>query len=498
MAEEKLDAGMLPPWNVADCPAAPPFVWKNILAVIGPGTIALSMSIGTGEWILGPAVIVKYGFYMMWIVTLGVLFQLAMNLEFIRYTVYTGEPVANGFMRTRPGPAFWAVTYILLGLCQVGWPAWAKSSAGVIFALMKGRLPGELQGVDDSGILVVLGIIPFLITIVTVSVGGRIERVLERVNKFMVLFVVVFLLSVCVWMVPLRMWGAGFVGLFQFGALPPGPTDWVLLAAFAGFAANGGIGNVYTSNWIRDKGYGMGSVVGYIPSAVGGSVVKVSPVGSVFPTTPENMSRWRAWWKYVHVDQTLVWAIGCFVGMYLNVILAKATIAAGTNLEGLAVGTYQAKFLAEHGGRLLWYLTLLNGFWILFGSQLCIVEGFVRLSTDIVWTGSAKIREAAKGDIRRVYYVLLVLFAIWGCIAMNLEPGTLVKLAANAAGFILVVAGIHVLILNRRFLPREVRGPFWLRLAVGLGVCFYAFFSIMSIGQKMKLWGPGIGGPAGH
>jgi hypothetical protein len=35
----------LPPWRVADLPAPPPFTLRNVLAVIGPGTIALSMSI---------------------------------------------------------------------------------------------------------------------------------------------------------------------------------------------------------------------------------------------------------------------------------------------------------------------------------------------------------------------------------------------------------------------------------------------------------------------
>ena len=141
--EKKRPGGEMAPWSVKDLPEPRPFTFRNVLAVVGPGAIALSVSIGTGEWILGPGVVVDYGATLMWIVTLSVLFQLVLNLHFIRYTVYTGEPVVNGFMRTRPGPVFWAVVYIALALCQLGWPAWAASSAAPLFTYFSGHLPSE-------------------------------------------------------------------------------------------------------------------------------------------------------------------------------------------------------------------------------------------------------------------------------------------------------------------------------------------------------------------
>jgi hypothetical protein len=482
---------------MADLPAPPAFTFKNVVAVIGPGTIALSMSIGAGEWLLGPTNVVKYGFGVMWIVTLGILFQLVFNLEAIRYTVYTGEPAVNGFMRTKPGPGFWVAVYLVLALCQVGWPAWAANSAATIFGAFSGRVPGD----GDKTMMLVLGTVPFLLTVVIVAFGGKVERMLEWVNKIMVVVVVTFLVVMCVLFVKAQIWWDAFVGHFKFFNFPKdaqGNINWYLLAALAGFAANGGIGNIWTTNWIRDKGYGMGSVVGYIPSAVGGKVVHVSPIGTVFPPTSENMSRWKGWWKFVHMDQSVVWMVGCFLGMYLNVILAYAIIEPGTNLTGqLGAGAAQAEGLRKLGGQFLWFLTLLNGFWILFGTQLCIVDGFVRLCTDMLWTASAGIRNAARGDIRRVYYGLLLLFAVWGSVAIHLaRPAVLAVIAANAAAFILVVGGIHVLILNHRYLPREVRGPLWIRAALVLTVAFYAFFSLMSFGQTQGWWGEGSAG--GH
>jgi hypothetical protein len=486
MSDEHPRPGCLPDWNRAELPAPPRFTVRNVLAVIGPGTIALSTSIGTGEWLLGPANVATYGFTVLWIVTLGILFQLALNLEFIRYTLYTGEPAVNGFMRTRPGPGVWSVVYILLALCQVGWPAWAALSAPTLFGAWHGRLPGD----GDTQVIRLLGIGTFLLTIVIVAFGGKVERMLEWVNWFMVGFILLFLLAVDIAFVPARLWWEGAAGFFRFDAIPGGAggVNWVLLGALAGFAGNGGIGNVWTSNLIRDKGFGMGSVVGYIPSAVGGKKVPVSPIGSIFALTPENLARWKTWWRYVWVDQGGVWAAGCFLGMYLNVILIAALIPPGTDMGGgLGPGALQAEYLAKTGGRWLWYLTLLNGFWILFGSQLTIVDGFARLSTDIVWTGSARARRWANDDIRRVYYGLLILFAAWGCVAIHLtRPFLLAALAANAAGFILIVAGIHILVLNTRHLPRELRGPWWTRAGVAGAVLFYAFFFVMNLAALVR------------
>ena len=42
--------------------------------------------------------------------------------------------------------------------------------------------------------------------------------------------------------------------------------------------------------------------------------------------------------------------------------------------------------------------------WILFKTQLDIIESMVRSITDIVWTGSHRARALSRGDVRVVYY----------------------------------------------------------------------------------------------
>ena len=472
-----------PAWNVTDLPGPPEFNCRNAIRIIGPGAIVLSMSIGLGEWVLGPLVVTQYGFTMLWVVTVAIILQLALNLEFVRYTMYTGEPAINGFLRLAPHPLFWGGVYILLSLFHTGWPAWAAASAAPLFVGFNGYLPGA----GDESVMRWLGIMNLLICTAIVAFGGKIERTLEIVNWVMVLFVFGFLLSVCVLIVPAETWWAGVLGFFGLTPgfeflLIPENVSWVLIGGFAAFAGAGGIANLTVSNYMRDKGIGMGREVGYIPTLIGGRKVVVSPVGSVFPANAANLKRWRMWWQYVHCDQILVWAAGCFVGMFLNCILAAHIVPAGTELSGLSIGAFQAEYLAREEGELLGFVTLMNGFWILFGSQLVTIDLMARINTDLIWSMSARVRRITDNDIRWLYYSLLGIFVLWGCIALNLaQPRVLVLISANVAGFILVVSAVHILLLNRKVLPRAVQSPRWARGLVACTALFYGFFFVQNL-----------------
>lgn len=132
----------LDPWVHAQLPAPPMPKGLGWVAVVGPGVIVLGISIGSGEFLLGPAVFVKHGLTLLWVTAAAIFFQTIFNTEVMRYTVATGEPVFTGFMRTPPSATLWAWFYAALYFLQFGWPAWAATAAGAIFFLFAGRLPG--------------------------------------------------------------------------------------------------------------------------------------------------------------------------------------------------------------------------------------------------------------------------------------------------------------------------------------------------------------------
>jgi uncharacterized protein YhhL (DUF1145 family) len=288
----------------------------------------------------------------------------------------------------------------------------------------------------------------------------------------MIAWIVVYIVAVDVTTVSATNWARLAGGFVSFGALPQA-ADWTLLAAFAAFSGLGGAGNIFITNWMRDKGFGMGATVGYIPTVLGDRV-RLAAHGNVFDPTPESLKTWRTWWKFVHVDQWGIFTIGSLAGMGLTCLLTLQFVPAGAVAGEWAVANLQAAGMATALGPAFWYLTLICGLWVLFSTQLGIVDGVPRAITDTLWSGSPAVRRWRGGDVRAVYYAVLAAFAVWGCIALNLaRPLTLIIIGANVAGVIMVIASAHTLIVNRMFLPREVRPSRWREAALLGCTLFY-------------------------
>ena len=458
----------LPAWGRAELPEPLPLSARNALRTIGPGAILLATSIGGGEWLVGPAVGVQHGVGLFWIATVAIVLQLVFNLEAIRYTLYTGEPIIAGFMRLRPSSTFWASAYTVLAVAQLGMPALGAACATVIFTAFAGRLPGA----GDAGTLQWITYGVMAVTVALLMTGGTVERMLERASWVMIVLIFLFLFAANLLFVPFDHWLNTAKGFVHFGYWPAG-TDILLLTTLAATAGSGGVGNLVISNWVRDKGFGMGSAVGAIPSALGGRNIHLSQVGKVFDINRENLRRWRLWRHYVMLDQVVLWAGGCFLGMYLNVNLATAIVPPGADLANIGAGAFQAKYMAERLWSGFWMIALLNGFWILFSTHLGNTDTLVRLVTDIVWVGSKCRWEAT--SVGRIYYTLLMVFTAWGMITTQWGTAMVLFQALGVvASLVLALGAIQILRVNTRLLPVELRPPFWMRAGLVLCAGFYA------------------------
>jgi hypothetical protein len=469
----------LDPWRIAELPPAPKPHGLGWFSAVGPGVIALGASIGSGEFLLGPAVFVKYGLSLLWVVGVAALLQTLLNVELMRYTMATGEPVFTGFMRTRPRSTVWAWFYSILYFLQMGWPGWAGAAAGAVFFLVAKRLPGQ----EDASLVYGIGVGLFLICGMILLVGRRIERTLEYLNWILIALILGGLGSLAVLFVPASTWGAalaGFIGWdVQSGSfqLIPAGADFFLLGAFAAYVAGGGVANLTLTNWARDKGYGMSSTVGYIPAAVGGQKVALAHSGSTFQPTAAALERWKGWWRIVRVDQWGVYFVGAILGMTLPALLYVTFVPAGSDIRGLGIAAALAQAVATQKGAIFGGVIAILGVWILFKTQLDILEGMTRAVTDILWTGSKRIRAWRGGDVRVVYYAVLAVVSLWGIIALRLtQPIVLLALSANMAGIVFIISSLHLLYVNTRLLPVELRPPMWRRFALVALALFYGFF----------------------
>ena len=141
-----------------------------------------------------------------------------------------------------------------------------------------------------------------------------------------------------------------------------------------------------------------------------------------------------------------------------------------------------ASSIAAKEGPLLTGVVAFLGAWLLFKTQLDILEGMVRSITDVLWTGSARLRNWRGGDVRAIYYTILAIIALWGILALRVaQPIMLLKIAANMGGIVFVITSLHLLYINTRLLPPAVRPPLLRRAGlVGMAI-FYAVFVVFSL-----------------
>ena len=520
--EAYLPETKLPTWGVEDLPEPTPLRLGNWKTFVGPGIVMCGIAIAGGEWLVGPDITARYGGGLMWIATLAIFGQLFYNIECGRYALYTGEPVMTGFMRNWPGPMGWiALIFVLYFGAFI--PAMSTNAASVVVAIYLDRAPMA----DDAHLVKAVAYLLLGLVTLPILLGGKVYNMLQLIFTTKVIVVLGFCFIIGLLFVSAENWIKIFSGFLKFGNVPitdekgnevvvnafayyfeHGSLPVValgniaLLGAFAGYAGGGGLSNSSYSNYVRDKGWGMGEKVGAIPSLVGGREITLSHIGKVFPLTNENMRRWKIWWTYILTDQILVWMPGCFMGMALPGLISiqfaefstlyaqKADLdwaQAMITADGIRNGI-QAPVLSQS----LWTLTLFVGLCVLIPSQLAVVEDFARKWTDIFWSGSKRIRDNWGDDqIKKVYYGFLFFYVTWtyACAwAFNTfgSPKLMFLVIANFNNLALGLTAFVVLANNLRFLPKALRPGWFAR--IGMTLCGFFYLGLALLVFMEKQW----------
>jgi len=172
-------------------------------------------SIGSGEWLAGPGVTAQYGGTLLWVAALSIIAQVFCNLEFMRYTLYCGEPIMVGGLRTRPGPKVWSGFYALLEFAHL-WPYNVAGAAVAVSAAWLGHLPGQ----DDAGVVRTLGCGLFVLAFLPLIFGGTVYKTLERIMTAKLVYVLIFFALVGMFLISGRTAKEVLTGFFRFGQIP--------------------------------------------------------------------------------------------------------------------------------------------------------------------------------------------------------------------------------------------------------------------------------------
>ncbi|HEX6684093.1 MAG TPA: Nramp family divalent metal transporter [Candidatus Limnocylindrales bacterium] len=475
-----------PPLAVEDLPE-PEEVFKVsrlgirqlFMYALGPSLIALGISIGSGEWLLGPQAVGTYGFVGVgWVILVSAILQTFYNVEISRYVMATGEAPIVGWGRVPPGFMLWAPLGVFVVIFAFIAGGWAASAGQGVYALVHGTIAP--RGAEEPRLwAIALLVLVFLLTLF----AKRISRSMELANWMMVGSILVFLLVVDLFVVPFELWWEGIRGFFTPAAPPAGITA-TTLGGLAGFTALASGLNWYVMGHYRDKGYGMGYRTGFIGGLRSSTGHSLRDNGVTFGDTPENAARWKRWYRLLMMDQWGIFFIGAMLGMLLpTILMARAVELSGQKPTDATVPTFVASALGDEYGKGMFYLALVIGVLILFSTQLGIFEGMVRVTTDAAHANSPRLRALIDGDPRRFYYpFMLVLLVIISIVLHFALPTALVRWSANMSNLGALIFPFLLIYLNMR-LPKAARPRPWHYVLLIVNVLFFGFFFINFVSE---------------
>ncbi len=438
--------------------------------MLGPGIILLGLSIGSGEFILWPRLTAQWGFDIFWACWVGVTLQFFLNMEIERYTLATGESAVTGFVRLS-----WIFGPVLLvcGTVPWIWPGWATGAALLLTWEMGGSvLPLAVGGLLLSGVLL--------------SLSPVVYRTVEAIQIGLVTVIFALVLVLVVILVRGESVAAMAAGAIRIGHVPEG-IDFPLLLGALAFAGAGGTVNLAQSNYIKEKGYGMGRWIGRITSPLTGREESERVVGMTFEATTENLDRWKVWWRRANLEHAVSFYLLCLLSLAFFCLITHALLGSTTPVsEGFGFIQDEALAIEARFGAIGRHIFIWAGIAVLFSTELALLDAVSRVGADLVKVTFLREREA--WTLSRLYFVFL-----WGFIGVGIviltggfdRPLQLLVLSSSLNAFVMFLYSGLLLRLNRTALQIPIR-PGWVRtIAICCAFGFFGYFSLLTVGDLL-------------
>lgn len=448
--------------------------------VLGPSVLLLAGAIGSGEFILWPYITSQVGLTLVWLTLLGVLTQYFLNMEIERYTLATGETAVTGFTRLwKP----WGLLFVIMTIVPWAWPGWATGGTTTLsfaFGFSEGAIP-----YITIGVLVLIGVV--------LTVSPVVYQTVEKIQFFMVGLIIVFVVYAAFFLIGGDGYAALGRGFVEVDKIPDGVEAIgaaTLLGAIA-FAGAGGALNLVQSNWVRDKGLGMGARLPKVVSPFTGEEVAAPTTGYFFRRDEENMRRWNAWWKVANREQfTTFFVIGA-ITLFVFMTLTLVTVGTGVAEESFDFIQVQGEALSADKGAWLGTTFWLIGSVVLFSTNLAVLDMVGRVTADVLKTGPLK--NNTTWSESKLYFATVWLEIGFGSIILLsgvTQPIVLLVIASALNGLVMFVYSCLLIQLNRGMLPREIGLKGGRLVVIGWAVLFYGGFSIiLLIDQAQLLFG---------
>jgi hypothetical protein len=455
-------------------PDAPP-----LRKLLGPSVILVGVGVASGEYILFPYIASQAGLVFLWAAIVGVAVQFFINMEIERYTLATGETAIGSFQRLwRPWGAILAAGAILATM----WPGWATSAATVgTFAL----------GFGDPN-LIAIGVLLVIGAILTAS--PVVYNTVEKLQFLKVGAILLFMVIAVFAAIKATAFEDSTAVVTSFGTFPSEIQLAILVGALAAAGA-GGANNLVQSNWIRDKGFGMGKYVPRIVSPITGQEeARPDAERLSFPTDAANMARWRVWWKHANLEQFVSFACVATITIVVFSLLAYSTVFQNPDLpdsSGFDFIALEASVLDGAVGDWFGTMFLAVGAISLFAAALGIVDYVSRLVSDVIYTGYTRASGSTWTE-SRLYFAVVWTMIVFGSAILLVgfdQPLVLLTISTVMGGAIMTVYTTLLLITNRRYLPDAIQLGGYRRVILAASVLLLGTCTvIVALNEAKKLF----------
>lgn len=423
---------------------------------LGPGFILSASIVGSGELVATTTLGAKAGFIAFWIIILSCLIKVAVQLEFGKHAILTGETAMTAFSKL-PGPRFG----------RARWTVWA------IFCLVSLKiiqLGGIVGGTAIVLHMIYSGLSLMAWTFITALIAAALifrgyYKIVERSSLLMIVGFTIATIT-AVYMLQFTVYSFSWNNVWQ-GLQFKLPSELVAVA-FGAFGITGVASDeiLAYNYWCLEKGY----------AAYTGPRKE----------TVEWRSRAQGWIRVMYLDAFVAMVIYTSVTAAFYLLGAAVLYNRGIVPEGTDLIETLALIYTHTLGTGAKTIYLVGAFFVLFSSVFATLAAWTRLFPDIFgqlgWINFSDINQRKK----LIAILSWVFPLVWGLVFLFIKMPVFMILSGGLIGsvmlFIVVFAAIQFRNFRKQFLPSGIfyNILFWISVISIAGVGVYGIIMLFS------------------
>lgn len=439
----------------------PPRNWVGSLRYLGPGLIVSAAIVGAGELIATTALGAQVGFALLWLVVVSTLVKVAVQIEFARWIISTGEPTLTGYNRVPPriGGVGWVnLMWIVFALAKILQTGGLVGTVAVAFSILIpfGADPMSFTSVLIWTIIVAAGIIAGLYS----NRYSLIERVAFLLVAIFSIITIVIALGLP--FTPFAYSSGDLLSGFSF-TIPAG----ALGAAVAMFGLTGVSVDEISSYpyWCVEKGYAR-----WIGPADGSEAWR---------------RRAKGWIKVMYLDAFVSWIIYTLSTMAFFVMGAAVLNPQGLVPDGEQMIVVLSRIYTDTLGEWGSVVFLVGAIAVLSSTLWAATPAWARMYTNFLDVAGVLNWRDSAARLRWIRIFTVALPIIWGIVYLFVQsPLIMVQIGGILGGiFLVAIVGVVWYLRNNEIDPELYGGGLFNTLLIisSIAIVLLGAYSVLDV-----------------